>query len=341
MSRSNNILSVKDLSIGYRSGRKVKELLSSIRVEAGKGELVALIGPNGIGKSTLLRSIAGLLPKLSGEIELNRKASELYSPMELARIIGFVSAGNPVSQNLTVIELVSLGRFPYTNWIGQLKRSDRMVVEQSVESVGLTGLSFSRMGELSDGEKQRAMIARALAQDPQLLILDEPTAFLDLPNRYELIHILKKLAADNEKTVIFSTHDLQIALREADKVWLMTSSGLSQGAPEDLILDGSFTKVFSGSPLRFEEAEASFVYPVKKVMLVRLKGTGRVVKITRKVLNRLNIAVSSGDDGPLIHASQNGTEYAWLLEDGRYRKAFSSLYELAGFLKKFAADRPG
>ncbi|HUS86831.1 MAG TPA: ABC transporter ATP-binding protein [Bacteroidales bacterium] len=341
MNKTDKILSVNDLSIGYRTGRKVKELLSLIKVEAVKGELVALIGPNGVGKSTFLRSIAGLHRKLAGEIELNGRANNLYSNMEMARLIGFVTAGNPVSQNLTVIELVSLGRFPYTNWIGQLKRNDRLVVQRSVESVGLTGLSYSRMGELSDGEKQRAMIARALAQDPQLLILDEPTAFLDLPNRYELIHLLKKLAADNDKTVIFSTHDLQIALREADKVWLMTSSGLSQGAPEDLIMDGSFARVFAGSPLKFDEAEAGFAYPVAKVLSVRLEGTGRTVEITRKVLHRLNIGIGNGVDTPLIYVSQDGTEHVWVLDDGGSRKSFSSLYELAGFMKKLAADKPG
>jgi len=212
------LLRTEELEIGFRTaGTRNISLMSEISVNARQGELITLIGRNGSGKSTLLRSLMRLQPVLSGSILLNNRNIEDHSRREFAMLCGFVSTEAISTGNLSVYELVALGRFPYTNWIGKVRAEDRDLIDSSLERVGLMALKDKMLAEISDGERQRAMIARALAQDTDLLILDEPTAFLDLPNRYEVIKLLKDLTRQG-KSVIFSTHDLNIVIDQVDKI---------------------------------------------------------------------------------------------------------------------------
>lgn len=246
------ILSLESLGIGYKKKEKNLPLLPPLTAAAGKGELIAVIGRNGIGKSTLLGTIAGIHTKLGGNIMIGDREISQYSRVELARIVGYVSTETVKVSNMRVYDLVSLGRFPHTNWYGTLEPTDHKAITDSLQKTGLTALSDKFVNEISDGERQKAMIARVLAQDAALMVMDEPTAFLDISSRYEIIHLLHDLAAERSKTILFSTHDLHIAVRNADKIWLMLNEGIKEGIPQNLIMDGSFEMLFDTSGLSYD-----------------------------------------------------------------------------------------
>jgi len=253
------IIETKDLEIGYRRAKVNFPLLPPINIGVRKGELTGLIGRNGAGKSTLLRTVAGLQSRLMGSILLLGHEINNYRISDLARVISFVSTENVRIQNLKVRELVALGRFPHTNWIGKLAKADMDIINEALELTGLANMRDRDIYNLSDGERQKAMIARALAQDTPLIILDEPTAFLDLPSRYEIVHLLRKLSTDNKRTIVFSTHDLQMAMNESDCLWIMTSEGIFQGAPEDLLFNKVFHKLFLNSCIKFVSFQESVI----------------------------------------------------------------------------------
>lgn len=244
------LLSINSLRIGYSSGRRTCQVLPELNASASAGELIAVIGRNGIGKSTLLRTLTGLQPALGGNILLSgRKISE-YSRMELARKIGYISTEVVRTSNMSVYDLVALGRFPHTNWIGTLDSDSREAITAAIGKSGMEGFEFRQVAELSDGERQRAMIARVLAQDAELMIMDEPTAFLDIAGRYEIIKLAYDLTRTG-KTIIYSTHDLNPALTTADKIWLLFKDKLIEGTPDELISNGSFDRLFESSPINF------------------------------------------------------------------------------------------
>ena len=251
-------IEIHDLAIGYRHGKKLKEIKNSLNLSAIPGELVALIGSNGIGKSTLLRSLCGFQEILGGKICFNKQPLTHYKNRDLARIMSFVSTEVVRVQNLRVRDLLALGRFPYTNFMGTLADDDLLAVDKAIDLVGLRGYEDRMLDELSDGERQRAMIARSLVQDTPVIILDEPTAFLDIRNKYEIIHLLHNFARNENKTIVFSTHDLNIATSEVDKIWLMLESEVLEGAPEDLILQGHYNKVFASENILFDEFSGDF-----------------------------------------------------------------------------------
>ena len=333
MNKSEKILSVNDLSVGFAGRKGSRELLLNINSDVEKGELIAMVGANGVGKSTMLRTIVGLHPRLAGNISLINRELGDYSRQDIARKAAFVTAGSTVSQNLTVYELVSLGRFPHTNWIGQLKDIDKEHINSSIEDVGLSGKMDIRIDQLSDGEKQRAMIARAVAQDTELLVLDEPTAFLDLPNKYELIHLLRRLAETNNKSIIFSTHDLHIALKESDKIWLLIKSQLIQGAPEDLILNGSVKEIFTNSQLEFSEEEGNFYLPAEAKFYLRLRSSDNLKNATRQALERINVKITEDKRDPLLEADFTSSGPGWTLYSDDSDRSFDSIYNLCRFLK--------
>ncbi len=335
MAHDNDILNLELLSIGYNAGtRKEKVLLPPLTLSVRKGEMVALLGPNGIGKSTLLRTIAHLHPGISGEIILLNRKIEDYLNSELARKISFVFTGNINVYNMSVFEIVSLGRFPHTNWLGRLTKADRIIVEKSINAVGLAKYSGINIGELSDGERQRAMIARALAQDTELILLDEPTAFLDLPNRYELISLLRQLSVDNNKSVIFSSHDIHIAIRETDKVWMATGEGILQGSPEDLALAGTFNDLFPDSDLSFVTGEGIFTYPVRTRMTLKLEGEGLDLYWTERALGRLGIKAHPGEGSPSVTILNEGGRQIWVYESSVVKKQFTDIYSLVLYMKE-------
>ena len=229
---------IEGLSIGYRTKHGVKVVTSDITDTISSGELTCLLGENGAGKSTLLRTLSGFLPPLSGEISILGKPLRQYRERELATVIGVVLTERTNLQNMTVTELVGMGRSPYTGFWGRLSAADRAKVREALEMVGIAAFGNRLVQTLSDGERQKVMIAKALAQETPIIFLDEPTAFLDYPSKVEVLNLLGRLSQDFGKTIFLSTHDLELALRVADRVWLMTRQGKVQtGLPENLFID--------------------------------------------------------------------------------------------------------
>jgi iron complex transport system ATP-binding protein len=245
-----NNISFRNLRIGYNSGKDSKFPVMSLVVN--NHGLIVLLGRNGIGKSTLLRTLAGLQTPVSGELKLMGKDISQYSQKEKSSLISFVSTEKPVIANMTVFNLVSLGRYSYTNWLGSLNGNDETIVRNALTIAGVSHLAADNINEISDGELQRVMIARTLAQDTPIIILDEPLAFLDLPNKLEIMLLLRNLAWNEKKTVILSAHDLDIAIRMADMLWIMTGDKLEQGAPEDFALKRGFEAIFKDTGISFD-----------------------------------------------------------------------------------------
>ncbi len=252
-------LRTRDLAVGYHSGRQRRAVLERVSVSAMPGQLVCLLGPNGIGKSTLMRTLARMQPALWGAVELGGRALDSLSAGELARRLGVVLTERVAVESLRVRQIVELGRYPHSGWLGGLSPHDRDVVAWAIDAVGAGPLADRDFAQLSDGERQRVMVARALAQEPVLLMLDEPTAFLDVPSRVELMGLLRRLTRESALAVILSTHDLELALRTADVIWLLMPGGeLVTGAPEDVMLSGAISTAFEGRRIRFHVEERAF-----------------------------------------------------------------------------------
>ncbi len=286
------ILSTHNLTVGYRTLRTRKPVAQDIQAELHRGELVCIIGPNGAGKSTLLRTLAGLQKPLSGTVELQSENIARWSQQKLARTVSIVLTERVSGGLLTGQELVALGRHPYTSWVGGFSVHDEAVVQWAIQAVGADELANRQVNELSDGERQKIMIARALAQEPALLILDEPTAFLDLPRRVEIMHLLKRLAHETERAILLSTHDLDLALRQADRIWLLNNKGeLTIGSPEDLVLSGAFEATFLSEGIQFDPYTGSFKIEQATQSTVQLVGEGLSYEWTVRALQRIGIAL--------------------------------------------------
>lgn len=214
-------VSIDKLVTGYRNKDSSVRISGPLDAVLKRGELTCLLGPNGAGKSTLLKTLSGALPPLSGNIEINSRRLEAYSPRELAMVIGLVLTEKSMVGNMKVEQLVAMGRSPYTGFWGRLSNNDRLLVEEALSLVKIEELSGRTVASLSDGERQKVMIAKALAQETPVIFLDEPTAFLDFPGKVELMRLLRRLAHEEGKTVFLSTHDLDIALATTDYVWLI------------------------------------------------------------------------------------------------------------------------
>ncbi|MFJ1733655.1 ABC transporter ATP-binding protein [Streptomyces sp. NPDC088254] len=257
-------LTTQGLAVGYRTrsprGRTAgRSVLSGLDLQARAGELTVLLGPNGAGKSTLLRTLCGLLPPLDGRIRIGGCDLAQTSPTALARRLAVVLTDRVDPGLLSVRELAGLGRHPHTGFTGRLTAADDAVVEWSLEAVGAGHLAERPAAELSDGERQRVLTARALAQEPDVVLLDEPTAFLDVPSRVGLTVLLRDLARNKGLTVVVSTHDLELALRVADAVWLVDrESRVHSGAPEDVIRSGAVAGAFDADHLAFDPVSGTF-----------------------------------------------------------------------------------
>ena len=251
MSEKEKILTIEKLSAGYKSGRSERIVLSELNAAAMKGELIAVIGRNGSGKSTLLRILTGLQRNYTGKIYFEETEIGKLSRKQMAKKVGYVSTEIVKAPNMSVYDLVALGRFPYTDWTGRIDSENENHIFKALSDTGMAEMSARYISELSDGERQRAMITRALAQEVSLLIMDEPTAFLDIVGKYEIFNLLHKIAKENGRTIIFSTHDLQMAINRADKIWLLNDSALFEGAPEYLIQQGTFDKIFGSANIKY------------------------------------------------------------------------------------------
>jgi iron complex transport system ATP-binding protein len=252
-------LQTRNLTVGYRTRRGRSAVLERMNLTARAGELVCLLGANGSGKSTLLRTLVRLQPALEGRIELAGVALTALTHMELARRVGLLLTERVLIDTLPAIRIVELGRYAHSGWWGHLTDADRQAVQWAIESVGAGQLASRDFSRLSDGERQRVMIARALAQEPSLLVLDEPSAFLDVTARAEIWALLRHLATERRLAIVVSTHDLDLALRMASVVWvIMPDRNIVMGTPQDIVAAGVVDVAFSTRDIRFHTGEPAF-----------------------------------------------------------------------------------
>lgn len=323
---------VNNLKIGYATTAPEPAFTrEGITFSASGGEMIALIGRNGIGKSTLLHTMAGFLKSLGGEILWNGMTAEKLTPRERSRMISFVSTERIHLTHMQVADLVAYGRFPYTNWFGRMQASDEQAVAEALEKTGLTKYARRQADQLSDGERQRAMIARAVAQDTPFILLDEPTAFLDVNGKYEIFHLLHQLARQSGKTILLSTHDLHIALREMDKFWLLTDNGAFEGAPEDAAMQGWLGLLFNNPLIGFYKPTGDFLFHKNASGNAWVEGDGETAYWTRRALARRGFTISSKEDAAihiLIIGPEEGGNTLWQLTSGGNTRTFASIYDL-------------
>ena len=252
MRNDSAIFTTQDLAVGYRNGKTEVTLLKGLNLTLEKGKLVALLGQNGAGKSTLLRALTCDESPLSGSIQVGGKNLNEMSQKERSRIIGLVSTERIQAGALTVTELVGLGRQPHTGFLGRLDAEDHAIVRQAMQDAGIIGKANEYIASLSDGERQKAMIARALAQQTPIIILDEPTAFLDVASRIETMRLLQTLAHDRGKAVLLSSHDISQSLMLADELWLITTDRqVITGTTRDLVSTGAMDRIFTNPSIHF------------------------------------------------------------------------------------------
>ena len=247
------VIQGQDLSIGYRTGKQEKIVHEHLDFQLHAGELTCLLGANGTGKSTLLRTLSASQPALGGTLDILGKPLTEYTEKERSRTIGVVLTDKTFAGGLSVYELVGLGRQPHTGFFGRLNKEDKRIIEEAMEHVGIAHKAHSYTAELSDGERQKAMIAKALVQECPLILLDEPTAFLDVVSRIEIMHLLHRLAVEQQKAILLSTHDIEQALVLSDKLWLLSKEhGLQTGVTEDIILNHQMKNLFDKKDIRFD-----------------------------------------------------------------------------------------
>lgn len=298
-----SVLKTESLSAGYRKRKSVTTVLRDVNLELHVGELVSLLGANGAGKSTLIRTICGLQPPLAGKVIIDNKDVERLTPRQLSKIIALVTTERTYAGGLTVGELVGLGRHPHTGFLGRLDEHDRQIVAAAIEKVGISHKATSYVAELSDGERQKAMIAKALAQEAPVIILDEPTAFLDVASRIEVLQLLHDLARDDRRTILISSHDIQQSMALSDRLWIVSDSGeIVSGVTEDLILADKISLLFNNRDVAFDAATGDFLTTRKGARQITVKAdSAELYKWIANALRR-NDLLATEADSPQIYA---------------------------------------
>ena len=319
------MLRTEGLCVGYAG----QTLIGPLDLQLSAGRLVCLLGANGAGKSTLIRSLTGMQPVTGGRVLLDGVELQALSAGERARQLAVVLTDRVAAGLLTGFQLAALGRYPHLGWSGRLGLDDRRRVCQALEAVDALGLAGKAVAAMSDGERQRVMLARALAQAPKLLVLDEITAFLDLPRRIEVLHLLQRLAREQQLAVLLSCHDLDLALRCADQLWLLDNKRqMHVGAPEDLVLDGSLGEAFCSSGLRFDIERGEWGMARLAGRPVRLLGEGSARTWALRALER--VGFHEADTADLtVHVGSGG----YRLLRGGHAQDFVLLGELVEALR--------
>lgn len=274
-----SILSAKDLTVGYRKGNSTSPVISGLNLSLSRGKLVALIGANGIGKSTLLRTLVGNQPPLEGEVSISGIRIGEISRKDLSLLLGIVNTERTQAGALTVREVVSLGRQPYTGFLGILSKNDKSIVEKAMQDAGILHKASSFLAELSDGERQKVMIAKALAQCTPIIILDEPMAFLDVASRMETMLLLHNLAHKQNKAVLLSSHDLSQSMMLADELWVVTNDQkIISGNTEDVVLSGAMDSIFASSIISFDLLQGDFCINLDSQYDIKLNCNDKILK---------------------------------------------------------------
>ena len=319
------MLEIKDLHIGYEK----KKVAGPINERLRPGELVCLLGPNGTGKSTLVKTISGLLSPLQGSIEFDHQSIFRLPNTEKSKILSVVLTDPIVIGNLTVHEIVEFGRYPYKSWWGKNTVEDDEVVQRAISNTGIQHLSERNIGELSDGEKQKVMISRALAQDTDFIILDEPTSHLDLPSKIEIMSLLKELVQKWNKSILVSTHDLSLAIQTADRFWLIDKQGsFFSGINEELILNGQLNTCFNLKDSTYSFSTGKLKLPEIHQKTIQIEGTGNSLKWTKHAIERIGFSIKK--EGEISVVVEN--DERWSIRYGPDHLVVSNFEELISTL---------
>lgn len=330
------LIKADKLVAGYAS----KAVAGPLNLELYAGQFICLLGPNGSGKSTLLRTLAGLQPALSGGLLLTGKHIARLKPAGIAKIISIVLTDAVRSGNMDVYSLIALGRYPYTGWFGTPGEPDKKIVQEAITAAHVEEFLEKKYSQLSDGQAQKVMLARALAQDTPLIMLDEPTAHVDLPGRIQLMQLLHRLCRESNKAILISTHELDLALQVADQVWLLDAVGqLQTGTPEDLVLNGVFEAAFNKEGISFDKATGSFpVHSSYNKAAVQLTGEGINIMWTKRALQRTGYRVMTepGTSAHVIRVFDDTGKVYWMYEHDGKSNRYDTIEELLHALKIFA-----
>lgn len=315
------VIALSDLNLGYNK----RLVLENINAELFQGELVGLLGENGKGKSTLLHTIVGLKKAYSGKIKIQGKPLSSFKAGELAKAISVVLSNKVSTNQFSVEELVGLGRIPFTSWSGALSTTDLEKVKWAMDQVEISHLAEKRMEEISDGERQRTMIAKALAQDTPIILLDEPTAHLDLNNRVALLNLLRKLAKTTGKSILFSTHELELAIQLSDRLWIIDKeNGMHQGFPEDLALNGTFNAIFDSKNIQFDKNNGSFKVDSDFLKGIKIISPNPQLFWLENALRKIGFHQDTNADTSIEYRDESG----FYLQDGKTQLCFPTVQAL-------------
>lgn len=333
----NSLLEISGLRLGFeKSGSKDILLSECEQLNLYSGNLVCLMGANGSGKSTLISALSGE-PILSGSIKLLGKEVKTYANDELAKLCAFVYTDKIDVDYLKVSDLVELGRFPHQRWKSAITNEDKIMIEQAIDAMELKPFLNRNLVTLSDGEKQRAMIARAIAQDPQILLLDEPTSFLDLPHKVKTLKLLRNWSRTNNRAVLLSTHDLSLAMSIADHIWLMTPhKKIVFGAPEDLMLSNAIKETFCTDDIRINPIDGHFEIVQEVCLNIKLEGID--CNWTKRALSRIGYGVCKAGEKSEISLKITNSKLRYELALNNSNTKYSTLFELTSFLRNISKN---
>ncbi|MEA3505636.1 MAG: ABC transporter ATP-binding protein [Bacteroidota bacterium] len=330
----NKLLEARDLSIGYRSAKGEATVLhKDINIHLNEGELICLLGPNGAGKSTLIKSLSGFLPQINGDVIIDAKSINNITKRELSMLLGVVLTDKIKLSHTTVESLVGMGRYPYTSFWGKLSKNDIAVVDWALDLIGISEMKNRELTQLSDGELQKVLIAKALAQDTRVIILDEPTAFLDFPSKIEIIQILLRLAKETKKAILMSTHDVELAIQAADKIWLMDKGKtFVQGCPEDIVINNQLNNFFEREYIYFNKEVGTFQLKNNYNKRIATCGNNSELLWLNKALNRIGYSIDNS--AKKIRVEINSKNVIKIYFNDIFANEFMSIEALLLFLKR-------
>ena len=315
------VYQITDLEIGYAN----KKIADQINLSLNTGELVCLLGQNGVGKSTLLRTLANLQEPLSGRLEISSSDIQQMDRRELAKKLGIITTEKIGMSNMTVRELVALGRYPYTNWIGKESDEDKAIIDDAIAKCKINYIEHSKLSAISDGQFQKAMVARVLAQDTDIILMDEPTAHLDVVNRVEMFRLLQEIKNETGKAILISTHELDLSIQFADQLWLMNFNfPIITGTPEDLCLQGDLEKIFFHEEFHLDRRTGQIKMKLEPSICFNIIGEEKAVYWVQRALERNGYGNAA--EGKTIEVSSENDILVWSY-DGQSGNYIQNLIE--------------